>query len=409
MGDGASIAQAIERGAQIRGKRRASAGLILIGLLALKNTLLVVFSTIFALLVAEIGLRIFSPIELRLKGDRIVLPYYKTYEVSFENPRLLEPYVTNSRNSLGFRGPDPHADMSDVLSIVAVGGSTTECFALSNDRDWPSVLGRLLKENFRDAWVNNAGLNGHTTRGHVMLLEQHLLALKPKVILFLVGLNDANYPYNTKIFDDRILHKQEENPFARAWQNARRWLMQHSDLLALMSQIYRQQMAKKWGFIASEYEVDFWKVAETATPPTPQDRASEYKKLEEADFHGFESRFRKLVELTRGIGAVPVFMTQPGLAGNAVDPETGLDLSILVDSMSVRTELFNEKLLQLGRELDVFVIDVTAKIPKSTNLYYDLWHYSDAGARVVGEAAYDSLCPFLAERFPGHDVAPCAR
>jgi hypothetical protein len=375
----------------------------------LKNVLLIVFSTIFALLVAEIGIRVFSPIELRLKGDRIVLPYHKLYEISFENPRLLEPHVTNSRNSLGFRGPDPRADMSDVLSIVAVGGSTAECFALSNGRDWPSVLGQLLNDDFRDAWVNNAGLNGHTTRGHVMLLEQHLLALKPKVILFLVGLNDANYPYNTKIFDDRILHKPEENPFARAWQNARRWLMQHSDLLALMSQIYRQQMAKKWGFIASEYEVDFWKQAQTATPPAPEDRVSEYKKLEEADFYGFESRIRKLVELTRGIGAVPIFMTQPGLAGNAIDPATGLDLSILVDSMSVRTELFNDKLLQLGRELDVFVIDVAAKIPKSTNLYYDLWHYSDAGARVVGETAFDSLCPFLAERFPDHNVAPCRR
>jgi hypothetical protein len=155
--------------------------------------------------------------------------------------------------------------------------------------------------------------------------------------------------------------------------------------------------------------VDFWKRAETAKPPTPQDRASEQKKLQEADFHGFESRFRKLVELTRGIGAVPIFMTQPGLAGNAVDPISGLDLSTLVDSMSVRTELFNEKLLELGRELDVFVIDLATRIPKSTNLYYDQWHYSNAGARVVGETAYAALCPFLAERFPNYNVAPCPR
>jgi hypothetical protein len=298
--------------------------------------------------------------------------------------------------------------MSGALSIIAVGGSTTECFALSDGRDWPAVLGQLLKKNFRDSWVNNAGLNGHTTRGHIMLLEQHLLALKPKVILFLIGLNDANYPYNTKIFDDRIIEKREENFFARAWQNTRRWLMQHSELLALMSQIYRQQMAKKWGFIATEYEMDFWKRAQTATPPTPEDRIDEYDKLKAADFHGFESRFRKLVALTRAAGAVPVFMTQPGLAGDVTDPATGLDLSTLVDSMSVRTELFNEKLLELGRELDVLVIDVAAQIPKSTDLYYDLWHYSDAGARVVGEAAYHSLCPFLAERFPAYNIAPCS-
>jgi len=183
--------------------------------------------------------------------------------------------------------------------------------------------------------------------------------------------------------------------------------MQHSELLALMSQIYRQQMAKKWGFIATEYEMDFWKRAQTATPPTPEDIIGEYEKLKAADFHGFESRFRKLVALTREAGVVPIFMTQPGLAGDVADPVTGLDLSTLVDSMSVRTELFNEKLLELGRELGVLVIDVAAQIPKSTDLYYDLWHYSDAGARVVGEAAYHSLCPFLAERFPGYNITPC--
>ena len=374
----------------------------------MKSIILLVCSTIFALLLAEGAVRLFSPVELRIMGDQIILPRLKRYEISFEGAKRLEPHVLNSRNSLGFRGPEPRPDMSDVLSIVAVGGSTTECFALAEDRDWPSVLGRLLSANFRDAWVNNAGLNGHTTRGHLLLLEQYLMELKPKVILFLIGLNDANFPYNSKTFDERILDESRQGFISRGFQKSRRWLLNHSHALALVVQTYRQMRAKEWGFVASEYEVDFRKVAETGNTPTAAQRARELETLVKADYYGFESRVRKLVELTHSIDAIPVFMTQPGLAGDAVDDATNLDLSKLIDSMAIRTELVNRRLIELSRELDFFVIDLASQMPKSTNLYYDLWHFSNAGAEVVAEISYRSLCPYLAEQFPEQVIAPCA-
>lgn len=373
----------------------------------MKSAVLLLCSTIFAFLVAEGAVRLFSPVELRIMGDQIILPRLKRYEISFEDAKTLDPHVANSRNSLGFRGPEPRPDMSEVLSIVTVGGSTTECFALAEDRDWASVLGRLLSVNFRETWVNNAGLNGHTTRGHLLLLEQYLMELKPKVILFLVGLNDANFPYNSKTFDERILDERQEDAFSRVFLKSRRWLLNNSHALALVVQTYRQIRAKEWGFVASEYEVDFRKVAETGKAPTAAQRASELETLMEADYYGFESRIRKLVELTRSIDAVPVFMTQPGLAGDAVDDATNLDLSKLIDSMAIRTELVNHKLLELSGELDFFVIDLASQMPKSTNLYYDLWHFSNAGAEEVAEISYRFLCPYLAEQFPEHVIASC--
>jgi len=74
--------------------------------------------------------------------------------------------------------------------IIFVGGSTTECFHISDGKDWPSAAGAMLKKQFPRIWHNNAGLDGHSTFGHLVLLHDLLLPLHPQMIVFLVGWND---------------------------------------------------------------------------------------------------------------------------------------------------------------------------------------------------------------------------
>ena len=139
----------------------------------------------------EFGLRIFNPIESRLRGDEIVLPANKKYIFESSNIRGTDRTIVHTKNSIGFRGPEfPKRGLEDYLSIVAVGGSTTECFYLSDGKDWPSTLQELLKSNFSPVWLNNAGLDGHSTFGHTVLLRDIIAELKPKVVIFLVGAND---------------------------------------------------------------------------------------------------------------------------------------------------------------------------------------------------------------------------
>ena len=40
-------------------------------------------------------------------------------------------------------------------------------------------------------WVNNAGLDGATTYRHLILMEDYVAQLRPKVVLFLIGINDV--------------------------------------------------------------------------------------------------------------------------------------------------------------------------------------------------------------------------
>ena len=60
------------------------------------------------------------------------------------------------------------------LTIVTVGGSTTECLELSSDKTWPLVMEPKLKKDFKSVWINNAGLAGHSTYGHLVLMQDYL-------------------------------------------------------------------------------------------------------------------------------------------------------------------------------------------------------------------------------------------
>jgi hypothetical protein len=78
----------------------------------------------------------------------------------------LEARIVHRKNSLGFRGPELPADYAERLSIIAVGGSTTECFYIPDGKTWPDLPADSLGGNFSGLWLDNAGLDGHSTWGH---------------------------------------------------------------------------------------------------------------------------------------------------------------------------------------------------------------------------------------------------
>jgi hypothetical protein len=93
-----------------------------------------------------------------------VLPAFHQTTYRTVGPRL-DPVVHVTRNSLGFRGPEPPRDFERYLSIVTIGGSTTECRLLSDGKTWPDALARKLAEISPNIWLNNAGSMGTRRTG----------------------------------------------------------------------------------------------------------------------------------------------------------------------------------------------------------------------------------------------------
>ena len=96
--------------------------------------LLVVCGLLLATGVLEVVLRVHNPFETRVIGDKIVLLANRTYEYKNDLSEKLDEKITHTKNSLGFRGDEPPDDFNPALTVVTVGGSTTESIYISDGK-----------------------------------------------------------------------------------------------------------------------------------------------------------------------------------------------------------------------------------------------------------------------------------
>lgn len=344
---------------------------------------------VIALLLLEGLLRVYNPLPFRLRGDDIVLPVGFRY--TQENPAgpKLDPVTIHTKNQLGFRGPDRPDDFAARLSIVTVGGSTTECSLLSDGKTWTDVMAAELAKQHPNLWVNNAGFDGHSTFGHLVLLRSVLVKLKPTVVLVLAGINDvgAEWGYPKNEFDDpppaRLVHR----------------LAGSSEIFNSVLNIVRAWRAGRLTFPDRPVNLaDYAHVSMTDEEVAATVAAHQHSRA------GYEARLARLARVSRAAKIEPVFITQPTLAGDTVDPETGIDLSTLAEhDLSGRAqwrvlESYNEVMRRIAAREGVLVIDLANQLPKDSRYFYDLVHYSNQGARAVGMIVAAELGPHLAHK-----------
>ncbi|HMO81782.1 MAG TPA: SGNH/GDSL hydrolase family protein [Pyrinomonadaceae bacterium] len=348
-------------------------------LLSLKNIGYVLFLVLFTILALEVMLRLYNPFASRLRGDKIMLPVNRVHHIENDHNPRLDKYILRTTNSLGFRGPEKPNDLENRLSIVTVGGSTTECYYLSDDKTWSAVLMRDLESSFERVWLNNAGLDGHSTFGHQILLDDFLVRLRPKIILYLVGANDVGRE-DLVDYDESII----DRPLAN--------VLKKSEIFNIYLNYHRAEAARRLG--VKHEHLDFARVGTRDLSTDEMDRilAQHNQWLKD-----FRTRLLRLIESTKAAGIEPILLTQPTVVGVGVDPETGADLKKIALSAGSngelywRTlELYNQQTREIGRATNTTVIDLAVEMPKSTEFYYDAIHFTNAGAaRVASVIAKD--------------------
>jgi lysophospholipase L1-like esterase len=361
-----------------------------------KNLGVLLGGCLVAMAVLEVLLRFYNPLEIRFRPDRIVLPVHKRYifDNSEKFPTKLPTTTIHTKNSLGFRGEEPPRDFRDYLTIITIGGSTTECFYLSDGRTWPDLLGRDLSREFNRVWINNAGLDGATTYRHLILMEDYVVKLRPKVVLFLVGINDVGAG------NLEAAEKNRGNSLRQMW----RALLYRSEVYALGQNLYRYFIAQSRGL--HHTEVDLRKVGTLTNLPAGV-AAKMLGDYEKNSLPFFAERLAKLVRVCRDHGIEPVFITQPTLYGPGVDPVTGVMLSAVKlgadlngGLMFQAVELYNGVTRQVAQQHGVLLIDLARELPRNSAYYYDYLHYTESGAAKVAEIVDAQLSPFLAARYP---------
>jgi lysophospholipase L1-like esterase len=342
------------------------------------------------ILLLEAALRVYNPLPFRVRGDRIVLPVHQSYTFDNRPARKLDPVTRHTKNSLGFRGPDPPRDFASRLTILTIGGSTTECLFLSDGRTWTDVMARRLAVRRPNVWVNNAGLDGQSTYGHIVLLRDFVVGLRPKVAVFLIGTNDVGLD-RSNTFDSAL------EPADGVARRVLRFAMTRSEVLALAMNLRRMRQAQQRGFGHSELDV-----AALHDLDIDDQTAAETRNKYAALIPAYVERLHAIIALCRDHAIDPIFVTQPALFGPVIDPATGVDLTR--KQVNGRgngqlewqlLEMYNDATRRVAVDAQVFLVDLARTLPKDSRLFYDFLHFTNEGAEAVGSIVASAIDPYL--------------
>lgn len=347
-----------------------------------KNLLAILIGCVIAFVLVELILRIFQPFDFRVKGSEIILAANQEFMMVNDFIPKLDDTIFHSKNSLGFRGEEPPKDWEKAMTVITIGGSTTECYYISDDKTWQAEINRLLRDDYPNFWINNAGLDGHSTFGHEVLLRDYIVKLKPDYAMFLVGINDVATA-DLESFD-RLAMKQLNTKSVRGFLKS---LANYSETIGLVFNFYRYYIAYQKGLLHNN--VEFEKLKQVEVDSVKRQGILEKHKTE--FLTNYQNRIENLVKTCKENQIEPVLITQPQIIGDTIDSITGTDLGkIEYQDINGSTgwaiiELYNDVTRQVAKNQNIRLIDLAMLMPKDSRYYYDYTHYTNEGAAVVGQ------------------------
>ncbi|MBF0623680.1 MAG: SGNH/GDSL hydrolase family protein [Magnetococcales bacterium] len=375
-----------------------------------KNVLAALTGILVSLALAELFVSLFYSNDIRVMGDTIRLRTNLVQEIhNRQGIPGLDPVIVHRKNSLGFRGPDPPADLPDRYRILTVGGSTTESYYISDGKTWPDLVAAGLNQKFADRiWLNNAGLDGHSTFGHLILLRDYVLRdiqpelqhTVPNLILFFIGANEVGRrDLRARLMIDPRFQTGEDIDWAILLKSLLFKVADHSDLVSLGINLFRGYRDRHMGLAHQPVDV-------TRAPRGPEigpEQQRRYIARHEEYLAPLRERLAHLLTLTRRQGIQPVFMTQPALFGCGKDPLTGVDLGSMAQGgingcLKWRVlDAYNDAVREFGSRQRVPVIDLARELPHSSEYFYDNYHFNTAGTRRVADIVLTQLAPLVAD------------
>ena len=364
---------------------------------------LVVFMGAISLLAAagEIGLRWFTP----APAFAASLNMYAYSRITCE-PTLngVSSPVRHTTNKWGMRGSDPPEGPAarETTTIITVGGSTTQCFYLDDKHTWSHIMERELQRRGHKVWVGNAGQDGHSTRGHVLMMDKVVSAVGADYVVFLVGVNDLSLSLDATWKTGNAFDQDMTLALGPPRSGKLNLILDHSRLAHRLHQLKKIYVDG----------VSVRKVYHTGSIPSEQLTGPEDQVPENLDdilpsLPLFRRNVLYLARAARAIDAVPVFLTQPTLFEDSerwrgIRARTfwiGKErLNLSAANYARLLDHFNKELVDLCAANDIACLDLANEMPHSDTFFYDMVHFNDAGAELAGK----KVAAFLDERCFAH-------
>ena len=366
----------------------------------ISRPLLTIYAIYLSLFVAELLARVFIPAPaspaLWPPGSKWVI---KIDPAAYAGVSGIKKFTVNE---VGLRGPSlPQQNGVYKYKIVAVGGSTTVCAKLDDSEEWPHLLMQALnrQQNHPPVWVANAGVSGHTTVHHLMLLKTLPILAKVDMLILLIGLNDlsvtlayegaptqADLEAEAERFRELVVRGGEAYTFPLC-RRLRLVQLKRSALASI------RLMFKPLSWQREKVE-DFRKLrASSPVVPLPDLRIG---------LREYRGRVLALAEQCRVLAVRCLFLTQPSIWrrdlssqeqalvwGGPVGRWGNHKGYASIEDLASALSTYNRTLLDVCHENRLECYDLASVIPQDVSAFYDDSHYNENGARIVAKHLAD--------------------
>jgi hypothetical protein len=301
----------------------------------------------------------------------------KKYLLRIDNDGFIEP-------SKKYTNPD--------MSIVFLGGSTTECRFVSEEHRFPYLAGVLLEQQ-TGIKINsyNAARSGNNSLHSLDILLNKVIPINPDIVVMLHNINDlvvllyeSSYwnPKSSKsvIFD---INKEIDANFYKIIRD--RYI---PNLAAAMRNFDKS--------LRSLYKSD-----KKSSDEFAKIRGKHLTVDKSAMVDQFEMNLQSFIYLCKARNITPVLMTMPSRFKEKPDQNilvTFKNVSLDYSQFRELFNLFNNSILKKAHENNIMVIDLAKEIPQENEFMCDVVHYTDKGARKIADIISGRLQPVVNSR-----------
>ena len=302
------------------------------------------------------------------------------YQMTFDNIKYNYDYI---KNSFAFRGQE--LDPKEI-KIIMVGGSTTDERYKPEEFSIVEILNKKLNEQNFFKKIINAGIEGQSTRGHIANFTywfNKIENFKPEFILFYVGINDS-YFLNTNNSDNYNLQDgwiKNPNKFESFLDN----IKSRSVFISLVKKIkYKYYVRDETKRIIYDYDY-YMKNNKEKKIYINYDKKFEIYDLETSlksnkiIVDKYLQNIDHLYNLTKSLGAKPIFINQPAQQ----------------DYFSEILFILNYSLILHCEKKGYNCIDLVKELKATDDFWWDGVHTTPKGSKAIADKIFPKLINFL--------------
>ena len=298
-------------------------------------------------------------------------------------------------NSFGFRGKEINLEKrEDQFRIVCLGASETFGLYESKDKEWPSQLGEMLKDQFPRVEVINASVIGLNFNKRKDYVEKYILPLKPDIMIilnqrFVLFVKDMIRGLGRGDSVNQVKEREIKNPI--------KVLLSRGKALSKLDKAIGRCLPK-----SLSTAISMWRLREKIrrkekrhlVNKEPMDEVPGNIVLE------YEKDLRLFIQYLKENNILPVLSTYPSLI-TPFNKEFHKNLLLATrhvfcielseNGLMDASRKLNDAVRRVGEEHHLLFVDNDRLIPKTLEYFGDNFHYTNKGAEFIAKNFYDLL------------------